>query len=161
MKLLEAAGFKVLHEKRSDSLATIRAIVNAGSTSEAEEKDYGVAHFLEHMFFKGTTKQGYKELNKKLTRLGSHNAYTSRDRTVYHMMFLPQKFSTAVDLLTEMIFEAVCDPEEFEKERGVILEEVQMYLLLFQWHMLCLIQFWDSIQSFFTRCIPHGFTSIN
>ena len=103
----------------------IRAVVNAGSAHESEAADYGAAHFLEHMFFKGTHKRNYSEINRKFAQLGDVNAYTSLERTVFYVNSLPSKIEEATGLFFELFFDAKFPAEEFEKERGVILEEFQ------------------------------------
>lgn len=129
MHVQKVAGFDLLSHFMSTPVVTVRAIVNAGSVNEQQPECYGVAHYLEHMFFKGTEDKDYKELGKELTKLGIHNAYTNYARTVYYINCLPtpEDVRGAVALLAEMMFKPRFDPKEFEKERGVILEECQMY----------------------------------
>jgi predicted Zn-dependent peptidase len=97
MKLLKFGDCSVLYEYRPRGLATLRLVVNAGSSHEIEISQYGAAHFLEHMFFKGTKNKSYDEVNKILDRLGYSNAYTTFDKTVYHIDFLPSNFPKAFD----------------------------------------------------------------
>lgn len=119
-------GWKVLFQpKQSAQTINIRAIVNAGSAHESEVSKYGVAHFLEHMFFKGTHKRNYSEINRKFAKLGDVNAYTTLERTVYYLNSLPEKIEEASEIFFELFFDAKMPEEEFEKERGVILEEYQ------------------------------------
>lgn len=125
MKVLNVNGFTILHERiPSSKILNIRCVVNAGSSSEKRE-EFGVAHYLEHMFFKGTLKKNYKEVNRIVSEIGDTNAYTSRERTVFYISTLTSNFKKAADILTEMVFEPAFPPEEFEKERTVILEEYQ------------------------------------
>ncbi len=100
--------------------ATIRIVVNAGSDLETIP---GTAHFLEHMIFKGTLDNSYEEINKKISRLGSTNAYTSSDKTVFHIVTTVEGIKEATETLLEMVTRPAIDVEEIEKEKGVILEE--------------------------------------
>jgi predicted Zn-dependent peptidase len=121
-KELTVNGYRILHHKTENPIISIRFLFNVGSSNEEIQ---GTAHFLEHMFFKGTLKKDYKEINKIFSRLGSVNAYTYYDRTVYYVDCLEENFGPVVDILLEMLNEPRFDKNEFEKERGVILEEVQ------------------------------------
>lgn len=103
----------------------IRAVVHAGSANEQEARTFGAAHFLEHMFFKGTEKRNYSEINRKFAQLGDVNAYTSLERTVFYMNSLLTLLDDAAELFFELFFSATMPAEEFEKERGVIIEEFQ------------------------------------
>jgi len=117
--------FTLIHHQTSNPIVCIEVLVNAGSTSEKKEGDYGVAHFLEHMAFKGTKNKTYKEVNDITSKLGITNAYTSGSKTCFHINCIDGDFDKAVDILMEIFLEPRFDPEEFEKERGVILEEIQ------------------------------------
>ena len=119
-------GWNVLFQpKPSAQTVNIRAVVHAGSAHESDPRHYGVAHFLEHMFFKGTHQRSYSEINRQFAQLGDVNAYTTLERTVFYLTTLPEKIDTALELFLELFFDAKMPPEEFEKERGVILEEFQ------------------------------------
>ncbi len=119
-------GWNVLFQpKPSAQTINIRAVVNAGSAHELEPRTFGVAHFLEHMFFKGTHKRNYSEINRKFAQLGDVNAYTTLERTVFYLTSMPEKVEEAAEIFFELFFDAKMPVEEFEKERGVILEEYQ------------------------------------
>jgi predicted Zn-dependent peptidase len=119
-------GWNVLFQpKPSAQTVNLRAVVNAGSAHESDPKHFGVAHFLEHMFFKGTHQRSYSEINRQFAQLGDVNAYTTLERTVFYLTTLPEKIEMATELFMELFFDARMPPEEFEKERGVILEEFQ------------------------------------
>lgn len=126
--LFECNGFKVAYYYHPGSFATVRVVVNAGSCMEGIEAEHGAAHFLEHMFFKGTKNKSYQEVDRELSALGSSNAYTNFDKTVYHISCLNSKVEKAMTLLCELFFESRFDVAEFTKEQTVIQEEIQMYL---------------------------------
>ncbi len=89
----------------------------------------GVSHFLEHMFFKGTTKRTSKQISEAIEGIGGAlNAYTSYDSTVYYAKVANIHFDRAVDVLSDMLLQSLFDPKEIEKERRVIVEEINMSL---------------------------------
>lgn len=100
--------------------------VPVGSRDELPHQ-YGSTHFLEHLLFKGTPSRSAYELSLAFDRVGGeHNAATSREHTVYHAKVPARDLELAITLLSDMITASVIDPEEFETERGVILEELAM-----------------------------------
>ncbi|UBH16324.1 M16 family metallopeptidase [Macrococcus armenti] len=87
----------------------------------------GIAHFIEHMVFKGTNKFQFQELSEKIDALGGEvNAYTTKTYTCYTIKTLKRFEAEAIELLEEMVFHATFPPDEIEKERQVILEEIKM-----------------------------------
>lgn len=101
--------------------------VGAGSRDESMENN-GIAHFIEHMMFKGTTKRTAKEIAETLDAVGGQlNAFTSKEYTCYYAKVLDDHFDIAVDLLSDMFFNSVFKEEDVEKEKNVILEEIKMY----------------------------------
>jgi zinc protease len=113
-----------------ENRAFLRLVVNAGSILEDDDQQ-GLAHFLEHMAFNGTASYSGNEIIEFLERLGMQfgpdiNAYTSFDETVYRLDVPtddPETFDTAMNVLYEWAALMTLDPEEVEKERGVIVEE--------------------------------------
>jgi len=102
------------------SLITIRAVIHAGATHETES-EIGAAHYLEHMFFKGTRTKDVPTLMREMAKIGSWNAYTSRGRTVFHMKTLPADLPRATELLAELLFDPAMPEEEFQKERTTLV----------------------------------------
>ncbi len=87
----------------------------------------GVSHFLEHMMFKGTAKRTAEQVNNDFDAIGAtHNAYTSAEMTAYYAYVLPEHLRTATEILSDILRPALRN-EDFEEERGVILEEIAMY----------------------------------
>ena len=100
----------------------------AGSRYERFE-NRGIAHFAEHMFFKGTKR---RPSSRDLTTLidgigGEFNAFTSKEYTGYYVRCAGADRDTALDVLLDMLRHSIFDPEEIEREKGVILEEMNMY----------------------------------
>lgn len=118
------AGFDVIvHEMPGASTTTVMCLIRAGAWHEEID---GVAHFNEHMFFKGTGGLGSKEINRRLDWLGSSNAATGVDQTTAHISTLPGKAAEAFHLLCNLVGRPTLDPAELDTERGVILEEEKM-----------------------------------
>lgn len=101
--------------------------VRAGARDESDEIA-GVSHFLEHMAFKGTSSRSAADINRQFDEIGAHyNAFTSEERTVFHAAILPEYQRPAVALLADILRPALRQ-EDFDTEKKVILEEIQMYL---------------------------------
>jgi len=106
--------------------ASIGYWVPLGSRDEAPHQ-YGSTHFLEHLLFKGTRTRTAYDLAIAFERVGGeHNAATSREHTLYHAKVRDADLPMAIDTLSDMITSSLIDRDEFETERGVILEELAM-----------------------------------
>ena len=114
----------LLHLPIPGATTLVRVIVEAGSLEERDD-EHGLAHFLEHMAFKGTSHYNYEQLIQKMTRIGSPNAYTSEERTVYTLNSIPEFVDQAVDVLSDVLFNSTYPEVEFEKEKQVIVQEWQ------------------------------------
>ncbi len=89
----------------------------------------GVSHFLEHMFFKGTSSRNAKQISEAIEGIGGAlNAYTSYDSTCYYAKVADIHFDRAVDTISDMLLNSLFDAKEIEKERRVIIEEINMSL---------------------------------
>ncbi|MBD3260320.1 MAG: hypothetical protein GF334_01360 [Candidatus Altiarchaeales archaeon] len=128
MEKLLVNGNEILYHNNGQEMCVFKALFRVGSTDEHDPADYGCAHFLEHIFFKGSDTRSWKEITESGSRLGRQNAYTSSERTCYFQEFVSDDFEEAAGLITDMIFNLKVTDDEFNKERGVILEEYQTYL---------------------------------
>ncbi len=98
--------------------------VNTGSRDEAPEES-GIAHFIEHMLFKGTARRDAYELAKAFDAIGGHaNAFTASEHTCYHARALDTHLPQMTDLLSDIFLNSRFDPEEIDNERTVILQEI-------------------------------------
>ncbi len=122
-----ANGLQLIGEVNpANKSASIGFFVKTGSRDETELES-GVSHFLEHMMFKGTAKRNALEITYQLGNLGAQaNAYTSEENTVYYATVLTKYFPAMQELLSDMLRPAL-DPEEFNVEKKVILEEIALY----------------------------------
>ncbi len=101
--------------------------VKVGSRNENESTN-GISHLIEHMLFKGTEKYGVKEIAEIFDGIGGNvNAFTTKEYTCYYTKVLDEHLPIAVDVLADMFFHSKFDPEELQKEKSVILEEIAMY----------------------------------
>lgn len=108
--------------------ATVLVLVKVGSRNEPDEV-WGGSHYIEHLMFKGTEKRPNTiDISKTLDRYGAqYNAYTGKDLTGYYVKIDGEKVDIAVDLLHDMLFNSTYDPDEMEREKKVIIEEIKMY----------------------------------
>jgi processing peptidase subunit beta len=118
-------GLRVATEDSGAATATVGLWIDAGSRYETDRNN-GVAHFLEHMAFKGTAKRSQTDLELEVENLGAHlNAYTSREQTVFYAKCLSKDVPKAVEILGDIIQNSKLGEAEIERERGVILREMQ------------------------------------
>lgn len=107
--------------------ASIGIWVKTGSRNESE-KQAGITHFLEHMFFKGTAKRSPYQIAAALESLGGHlNAFTGAEYTCYYARCLDSHVPIAIEVLSDMVNNATFPAEEITKEKKVVLEEMKMY----------------------------------
>ena len=104
---------------------TVLVAFDAGARTERAEEN-GMAHFLEHLVFKGGEKyDSYKDVNETAERLGGVlNAYTSHDLVAFHITVRAESAPQAIDLLSDFVARPRLDPEELDRERGVVIQEI-------------------------------------
>src|SRR5215211_5179440 len=104
---------------------TVLAAFDAGARTERPEEN-GIAHFLEHLVFKGSEKYPtYRDVNETAERLGAQlNAYTSHDLVAFHITARAEAALEAMDLLTDFVARPHLDAEELDRERGVVIQEI-------------------------------------
>lgn len=122
-------GMRLILVPQPTSLATtVMVLVEAGSKYETKEIN-GLSHFLEHMCFKGTQKRPTQLIiSSELDSLGAeYNAFTSQEYTGYFAKTRNKNFEKILDIIADMYLNPVFDPKEIDKERGPIIEEINMY----------------------------------
>ncbi|TRY74971.1 hypothetical protein TCAL_11611 [Tigriopus californicus] len=118
-------GMRVATEDSGSPTATVGLWIDTGSRYETAANN-GVAHFLEHMVFKGTAKRTQNALELEIENMGAHlNAYTSREQTVFYAKCLSGDVGHAVEILSDILQNSKFDEQAIERERGVILREMQ------------------------------------
>jgi predicted Zn-dependent peptidase len=107
--------------------ASVGIFVGVGSRDE-DERVRGISHFIEHMMFKGTAKRTARQIADEVESRGGHlNAYTDKESTTYQARVLAEHTPLAMDILTDMLLGSLHDPEELEREKRVVIEEIKMY----------------------------------
>lgn len=121
-------GIRVVHQQLATTkIAHCGIILDIGSRDENTDNQ-GIAHFWEHMAFKGTKRRRSFNIINSLDSVGGElNAYTDKEKVVFYASVRDQYFERAVDVLTDITFHSVFPDYQIEKERGVILEEMAMY----------------------------------
>jgi predicted Zn-dependent peptidase len=118
-------GLRVVTDAmRTVETVTFGAWVGIGTRHEAENLS-GVSHFLEHMAFKGTRRRSARAIAEEIESVGGHmNAHTTREYTAFHAKVLREDLALAVDMIADILQHSTLDPEELERERSVILQEI-------------------------------------
>ncbi len=122
-------GLRIILAPMPES-TTATFIVMTGTGSRYEnKKENGLAHFLEHMFFKGTKKRkGARAISSELETVGSiYNAFTSKDQTAYFAKVSKRYLDTAIDVVSDIFLNSTLPSNEINKERGTIIQEIDMY----------------------------------
>ncbi len=107
--------------------ATVMVMAGVGSRYETD-KEAGLSHFIEHMFFKGTQKRPtYTEISEELDSIGGEsNAFTAKDRTAYYAKVDAKHIEVALDVISDIYLNSKIEEEEIKKEKGAILQEINM-----------------------------------
>ncbi|SEF46013.1 Predicted Zn-dependent peptidase [Caloramator fervidus] len=127
-KLTLKNGIRVVYEK-IPYVNSITIGIWVGSGSRLENKNNnGVSHFIEHMMFKGTQNRTAKRIAEEIEELGGQiNAFTGKEATCYYVKLLDEHYETGIEVLSDMILNPKFSSEDIEKEKGVIIEEINMY----------------------------------
>ena len=121
-------GVRIISE-RLDTMRTVSVGIWVGNGSRYEPAELnGISHFIEHMIFKGTEKRSARHIAIAIDALGGQaNAFTDKECTCYYMKVLDSRLQTGIALLADMFLESRFAQEDIELERGVVLEEIDMY----------------------------------
>ena len=132
-------GFRIVTEDMPGlKSASVGIWITAGGRHERAEQN-GIAHFLEHMAFKGTAKRSALQIAEEIEDVGGYiNAYTSKEMTAYYARVLSADVALALDVISDIVLNPVFDPKEIETERHVILQEIGQSLdtpddIIFDW----------------------------
>ena len=120
-------GLRIIHAPNQSAVAYCGFAVDAGTRDEADHEQ-GMAHFVEHLLFKGTRKRhAWHILNRMENVGGDLNAYTNKEETVAYSAFLVEHFPRAVELLADIVFHSTFPQHEIDKEVEVIIDEIPRY----------------------------------
>lgn len=120
-------GIRIIHHPVNSPVGYCGLIINTGSRDE-EPHEHGLAHFIEHVIFKGTRKRKNFHILSRIDDVGGElNAYTSKDETCIYASFLKDDFERAIELLYDITFNSIFPLKELEKEKEVIIDEINSY----------------------------------
>ena len=120
-------GLRLIVNKMEGLMSvSIGVLVKTGSTNETESEN-GISHFIEHVMFKGTEKRSSFEISDYIDRIGAQiNAFTSKELTCYYTKSTSEHVEDSLEVLSDIFFNSKFDKEELEKEKGVVIEEINM-----------------------------------
>ncbi|MDE6624075.1 MAG: insulinase family protein [Alistipes sp.] len=120
-------GIRGIHRQVKGSVAHCALVINAGSRDERPDQ-YGLAHFAEHAFFKGTVRRRAWQVNCRLENLGGElNAFTTKEDTTIHATTLRGDFARAAELIADVAFRSTFPDRELDREKEVIVDEINTY----------------------------------
>lgn len=120
-------GLKIIHQHTSGKAAWCGLIIGVGSRDERAEEE-GIAHFIEHVIFKGTEKRKAYHILSRLEDVGGElNAYTTKEDTCIYASFLAKDYERVVELFSDIVFHSVFPEKEIEKEKEVVIDEINSY----------------------------------
>ncbi|MGC9472237.1 MAG: M16 family metallopeptidase [Bacteroidales bacterium] len=121
-------GIRLIHHQIPGEVAHAGLMIHTGSRDE-EEQEHGLAHFIEHLFFKGTRRRkAYHILSRIDDAGGELNAYTTKEETCVYASFLRRDYERALELISDIVFHSVFPEKELEREKEVIIDEIRSYL---------------------------------
>src|SRR3989344_492960 len=139
-KVVLVNGLKILFEEKKSSSVVVEVMINVGSNQE-EAEERGLSHFLEHILFEGTTKRPTNQLiSQEIEKIGGElNAYTSNERTCFYAKVLKKHFTTAVEVLADILQNPLFKETDIKREKKIVLKEIDMVLdepRFYQWILL-------------------------
>ncbi len=120
-------GLRIIQAPSPSKVVYCGYVINAGTRDE-NENEAGMAHFVEHLLFKGTTHRRAWHILNRMERVGGDlNAFTNKEETTVYSTFLPEDFTRAAELLTDIVFHSVFPQGEIDREVEVIIDEIRSY----------------------------------
>ncbi len=121
-------GIRFIHIPSNRVVSNAIVLINTGTRDEQPE-EHGMAHFIEHLIFKGTYKRSYLKILQRMEEIGGDlDAYTTKEETCIYSTFLPQYFERALELLSDIVFNSVFYEKQINLEREVIKDEIASYI---------------------------------
>jgi len=120
-------GIRIIHKQSEGKVAHLGLVINTGSRDE-EDHEHGMAHFIEHVIFKGTKKRKAFHVISRLEDVGGEiDAFTTKEETCLTSAFLVEYYDRAIELFADIVFNSTYPEKELEKEKEVIYEEINSY----------------------------------
>jgi predicted Zn-dependent peptidase len=120
-------GIRCIFQERRTEVVHVGLMINAGARDETKDQE-GLAHFIEHALFKGTKNRRSFHILNRLEEVGAElNAYTTKEETCIYASCLEPDVNRSLDLIKDIVFNSIFPEKEIEKEKAVIIEEIQSY----------------------------------
>lgn len=120
-------GIRIIHKRCTGDVSCCGFVVNAGTRNELENEN-GLAHFTEHMLFKGTLKRDARDILNRMEEVGGDlDAYTTKEEIFVYSFFLSKDYKRAIELISDIFFNSIFPDEEISREREVIEDEIDSY----------------------------------
>ncbi len=120
-------GIRIIHQETNSPVSHFGILINTGSRDE-EADEQGIAHFIEHVIFKGTqTRKSFHILNRIEDVGGELNAYTTKEETAVYSTFLSEYYQRSMELISDIIINSTFPAKELEREKEVVVEEINSY----------------------------------
>lgn len=120
-------GLRIVHRKVSSKISHLGVVINAGTRDELPQ-EHGIAHFIEHMVFKGTHKRNLFRILSRLDSVGADlNAFTAKEETTIYASFLNTYYDRTLELFSDILLNSTFPQKEIEKEREVVIDEINSY----------------------------------
>lgn len=120
-------GIRLIHKKTERSISHCGLVIKGGARDELDNEQ-GLAHFIEHVIFKGTKKRKAFHVLSRMEDVGGEiNAFTTKEETCIHSSFISKYYDRALELLSDITFHSNFPEKELEKEKGVVLDEINYY----------------------------------
>ncbi|MGI6048571.1 MAG: M16 family metallopeptidase [Petrimonas sp.] len=121
-------GLRIIHQPFPSEISYCGIVIDTGSRDEFPD-EHGMAHFIEHLLFKGTQKRKAHHVINRMENVGGElNAYTTKEETFIYATFLSEYFERAIELLSDIVFHSNFPEHQIQKERDVILDEINSYI---------------------------------
>ena len=122
------SGLRIVQQFNDSPVAFCGFMVDCGTRNEDGPAEFGLAHFIEHILFKGTRKRDAWHINQRMESVGGElNAYTTKEDTTFYCTFLSEDFPRACELLCDLLFNATAPQHELVKEQEVVIDEIVSY----------------------------------
>ena len=120
-------GIRLIHKHTDSPVGHLGILINTGSRDE-EAEEHGLAHFIEHSVFKGTSKRKAFHILSRIEDVGGElNAYTTKEETTLYSTFLAEFYERTAELLSDILFNSTYPEKELKREKEVVLEEINSY----------------------------------
>ena len=121
-------GLRIVHKHSDSAVGYCGFMVDCGSRNESSPELFGIAHFIEHILFKGTKKRDSWHINNRMESVGGElNAFTTKEETTFYAAFLNEDFSRACELLCDLVCNPTAPQHELVHEQEVVIEEIDSY----------------------------------